>query len=47
MNLSRSRRWPALLPRIGCVLLAACLLSGCIIVPAPHWHPYPVYGYYR
>lgn len=33
------------LVRIACVALTAAVLSGCVAVPAYHWHPYSR-GYY-
>jgi hypothetical protein len=39
-------RWPALW-RITSLALAAIMLSGCVVVPAYPWHPYPRGYYYR
>jgi len=45
MDIVTARIWRAL-PRLACLALVACALSGCIIVPPPyHYHPW--YGYYR
>jgi hypothetical protein len=35
----------SVLVRSACLALIAALLSGCVVVPAYHYHPYPR-GYY-
>ncbi len=40
-------RW-SVIRRCTCLIITTVTLAGCVVVPAPWWHPYgPRYSYYR